>query len=475
MEVQNYLGIYMGKERATVVCLNPNAENGGVVGSFSVSVEDQEQASLEDLAGLIAQGCAQRELQFAEAVVALDCSMFMQHNVHSEFSDARQIKPTIRFDAEESLATDISTMALAFEILSSNEYGSEVTVFTAEQETLKQVLTALQSNGIDPAGIEPDIVSLARLIDSHPVDDEDGPVLFGLLSHRNGYLIPATADEKENTWKGRTFLVGRNQDRSQVLAREVLVTSALVDSSGAVGGVRILDAADEVDCGSLSERLARPVSRFQLNGEDISEEGHDPVALAIARGAAQSLAQSGPTVDFRRDFMPYQGRRLRLESALKFMSISLTVLLVAVGLYFQLKLMRTNSYRSKLRAKFSKDYAAVMRGDELPDNANPIRKLESVIRELERGGGGGTGDDSPEALLVSVLNAINKCASTTDINIDRISINSKNVVIAGDTKFAQNRNTLRFFNELRQAGLTVSHQRMSSAGGRDSFNVTVTP
>ena len=91
MESQNYLGIYLSKDRATVVCLNFLGRIGKVLGSFSVSVEEQEQATMQDLASLIARGCAQRKWSYSEVALALDCAMFMQHSVHSEFKEPKQI------------------------------------------------------------------------------------------------------------------------------------------------------------------------------------------------------------------------------------------------------------------------------------------------------------------------------------------------------------------------------------------------
>ena len=91
MESQNYLGIYLSRDTSTVVCLNLLGRVGKVLGSFSVSVEEGEQANMQALAGLIAQGCAQRRWSYSEVSVALDCAIFMQHSVHSEFSDRKQI------------------------------------------------------------------------------------------------------------------------------------------------------------------------------------------------------------------------------------------------------------------------------------------------------------------------------------------------------------------------------------------------
>ena len=123
MESQNYLGIYLSKNTAIVVCLGPQKKDGDGLKCFRVSVEGQEKEDMQALAGLIAQGCTERNLKFSEIAVALDCAMFMQHSVHSEFKDPKQIAATVRFDTEEALATDITNVAVAFEIASSDQNG----------------------------------------------------------------------------------------------------------------------------------------------------------------------------------------------------------------------------------------------------------------------------------------------------------------------------------------------------------------
>ncbi len=47
MESQNYLGIYISTDTATVVCLALAGRHGKALGCFSVSVEKQEQAKLQ--------------------------------------------------------------------------------------------------------------------------------------------------------------------------------------------------------------------------------------------------------------------------------------------------------------------------------------------------------------------------------------------------------------------------------------------
>ena len=167
MESQNSLGIYISKESATAIYVNSRAKDGNRVDCFNVLVEEaegQEQTNMQILTGLIAQGCAERKWRFTEISVALDCTLFMQHSVHSEFREPKKIAATVKFDTEEALATDITSVALAFEIISSDETGSELTVFTAERTILSDILTALQQHDLDPITIEPDVNGLIHFI-----------------------------------------------------------------------------------------------------------------------------------------------------------------------------------------------------------------------------------------------------------------------------------------------------------------------
>ena len=222
MESQNYLGIYISKNTATVVCLGPYKKDRDALKCFSVSVEGQEQQDMQALAGLIAQGCTERNLKFSEITVALDCAMFMQHSVHSEFNDPKQIAATVRFDTEEALATDITNVAVTFEIASSDQTGSQLTVFSAERKILSEVLDALQQYNLDPVNIEPDVNCLSRFICRQVTSDESEQTetLYGMLSHRSGYLIvppAAVDDESRKSSIVRTLLVGATHDRTKLL------------------------------------------------------------------------------------------------------------------------------------------------------------------------------------------------------------------------------------------------------------------
>ena len=91
MNAENHLGIYISKNAATVVCLGSQGAKPTLTSCFTVSVEQTEQQTLSALAGIIAQQCRDHDMKFAEVVVALDSALFMQHSVHSEFKDTKQM------------------------------------------------------------------------------------------------------------------------------------------------------------------------------------------------------------------------------------------------------------------------------------------------------------------------------------------------------------------------------------------------
>jgi len=482
LEAKNHLGIYLSKDTATVVCLGSGGNNHNILGCFSVSAQEQTEQKHQELATLITQGCAERELQFSEVAVALDCAMFMQHDVHSDFKDPKQIGQTVRFDTEEALATDVSEIAIAFQITSSNEDGSALSVFTTERKMLSDVLLSLQSHHIDPVTIEPDVSCLSRFISRNISGPENSHPLFGVLSRRRGYFVVPVPSDSKQAWLMRTFLVGPTQTRTAQLAREVFVTTALLEDGEPIDCLKAFDSTGSVNYQQLSERLG-----FEASGIDfvkaVSTEPQaladcaDPVDFAIAYGAALAHLEKPQSMNFRSDFMPYQGKKQRMEKALKFASVSVTVLLLALGVYFQMPLMMTNEYRSRLRKKFAKEYKAVMPGRALPGQfVTAQKRLESELRrikDVQSGRFGAAGEESMLSKLTLVLEAFNNCAESTNLKINEISVTEKNIRIKGDTASMQK--TLELRKSIEKSNLEILQDSITEKSNRSNFIITVVP
>jgi len=484
---QNYLGIYISKDTATAVCIDSHGKDGKVVGCFTVTAEESEQANIKNLAGLIVRGCDERQLKFSEVAVALDCSMFMQHSVHSQFIDLKQIASTVKFDTEETLATDIADVALAFEILSSGENGSDLNVFTSQRKVLSDVLTALQEYNLDPVTIQPDVSCLSRFIERKITAGESHRMesMFAILSQKAGYLIVPPGQSGDETNSGttvRTFLVGPSQDRTSLLTREMLVTTALLKDGDKSNYLNVFDSADMVNLQQIGEKLgieAAKLDLYETSGipSQTAADCANAVEFAVAYGAAVTHSDKGHCVNFRDDFSPFQGKKVRLQQALKFAAVSMTIFLAAVGLYFHTQLYSAKKDKSNLRSKFAKDYSVVML-DKLRDNVemrNAVRYLGEMQRKVENTKQGLIADEkSISSKLTLVLAAFNKCASKTRLNVKTITITTNDdIIITGDTPSRQN--TTTFFEELRSSGLEILRPNFELKGGRDNFNIIIAP
>jgi len=503
----NFLGIYLAKDHATVVCLAVQGRDRNLVGCFSVSIEQDEQPGHQVLAQRIAAACAERQIKFTEAAVALDCAMFMQHSIHSEFSDVKKITQTVRFDTEEALGTDATDVAIAFKIDSTDQTGSNISAFTAQKQLLAELLGALQSNNIDPVSLEPDVNCLARFVCQNVSLPPDARPLFAFLSRRNGYFIAPVS----SVWQGvsptpaasmRTFLLSASQNRNEMLVKQVSMTTALLQTAGAINRLEIFDVADSVVCDGIAKKLTVQTNRIDVVGSarlsgygpagrrdestpgllrrDESAENladcPDAVEFAIAYGAAIAHFDLPHSTNFRSDFMPYQGRKLRLQRTLKFFTVAAVILMFAAGLYGLMQALQFNKYRAQVRVKFAKEFSAVMFGEKMPNKSKEaVRKIGTALRRIKEAQKGFslTGEEAVAAKLALVLQAFNKCAAATGLNIESVSITDKVITINGDTPSPEN--TLKVFEALKQTGVNVLQQRISTDGGRSTFGVTVEP
>jgi hypothetical protein len=282
----------------------------------------------------------------------------------------------------------------------------------------------------------------------------------------------------------RTFLIGPAQERTAVLARETLVTTALAGAGQPVRQLIVFDAAGDLATQTLGERTGLAVSTCDLAGllgakPDDTADRPNAVDLALACGAALAPAQKTDSVNLRNDHMPYLGKKRRFQNAVRFFSISVTILLLAVGVYFHSQLIRGNKQRESLRNKLGTDYLPVMPGEtRLPTPMKTaVANLAKIHRRLKAEKGTGEADaDSVYAKLQSVLEGLNGCAQQTNLNIRSITVTGK-IDIVGDTSSRQNtQNAVKTMREImKKSGIIVGHETVYVDGDRDAFNITAEP
>lgn len=477
MESNTFVGIYLGKDHAVVVGVRLKGHDCRILRSFVASVDPEAEEPVQNLAKQIADGCAEHRLKADEAVVALDCSYYMQHEVHSEFQQVKQIAATVRFDTEEVLATDVSNLGVAFQIESQNERGSHLNVFTAEQDVLAERLLALQSRGIDPIAVVPDICCVARYIKNYAEPDDSGTAcLYSVLSRRHGYFVRL---EDKQAHPVRAFMISARAQRTDLLGREVFTTLASSGSSSDMT-LSVFDVQEQADPELLQERLGMETdwaSWFRTSGTGplAHAEEADPVDYAIAMGAALMKADRGRLVNFRDDYMPFQGKRIRLQSALKWASVSVTILLLAAGAYLQIRVFWAQQNRDRILERVAEQYNIAMKKN-MNQSLNPIKSLEGELRRLDKESGGGPASGELLTIpdrLTAVLTAFNAVAAKSDLKIDKLEISDKSITVIGDTS---NRTSyLQYTKGITEHGLDIVRQQYKDADGRTKFTIVIKP
>jgi hypothetical protein len=445
------VGLFLSRNKAVAVWVSAGSEPA-VLHTMNITPAEDE---LSTIAVQAARAAARAGFDFAEVFIAIDCGYYTQYKLRSEFNDYNQVESTIKFDAEEAAATDAMNLAVAFDITGKDQIGSEVTVYTADRQSLTDILLDVQEGTLDPSLIEPDGVCLARALSHDPRLAGHSDTVFVVLSSSNCYMIRPQTDFAPTV---RTFLIGAGQNVTNILSRELMLAAGSTDPEKPIKSVVMMGCVDAIDTGLLAQRSGLEVVIEQPDKEIARtaaiEEGIACHELMIAYGAALAAKTRGHKTDFRRDFMPYQGRRKILEGSLR--------------------LIREIA---KLQGKLLSEHKVVTYGKSPPRGMSVVSSLSrELARAKQMEAGMGPGDDkSVPAKLTFFLDAVNKTPKNVDVNIRQVTVTERSMKVVGDTNSRSATETL--FNQVKKhPRITMNGETMrSSADNRDAFQFNVEP
>ncbi len=472
MENNIHVGIYISKDAARVVAVQSSAHRYKVRDVFDVSLDSDADAQSSTLGYEISLQLKERNLDVRECNVALDAAMFTQHNLYSDFDDARQISATIESDVEEAMGVDISDYAVAFSIIARQSSGSRVNVFTARKDLLEEIILDLTKHGLDPVTIEPDAVCIGRCLCHDIASQSSTSWVFCVFSERVCYICADT--KKANQPFVRTLLCNESTDKVKLISRELPLTLASPGIDYAPETLFINESSSlenfqravSVDVKSISDSL--------VDGDSILSNQDNLADNAVACGAAMVNFVRCPRIDFRKKFMPYQGRKKVIEFSLRLIGIAIAILFFSVAFNWSNSYRASTSDTDVIKAKIKKEYSAVMKGRRM--TSAPTRDLKSELNKLKRiKSGDSVGDDSTvPARLRQVLEAINKTPSGIGLKIKTISISDSRIRVDGST--SSRANTQKLLAQLRKhKKLKVSQETLKQVGNEDTFMITLEP
>ena len=490
MEQNKYLGIYIAAEKATVVLVSKTVGGVEILDYFCVKPQaegqtEQQQGqkfSFSQLAAQISAVCIEKQIVFSDAAIALDCRLYRQQKLHSEFQEYRQVAQTIRFDAEEALAVDAAQTAVAFEIIGKQLSGSDVSAFAAAADVISGIILALQNNKLDPLTIEPDSICLRRI-----VEETGQNAIVAAVSQTRCFLVcPPRPDGKAAV---RSFITSQAQNKTNLFAREIMMTMTAFSADKRAETIKIYDTANQVDFKVLGEQTSMAVETLDLSGKVVLQSKQDSqpaspatrgeqdceyLELIIAAGAAAGLVGRTDKVDFRTDFMPYQGKKEALEKTVKIFSVCFFAMFIILGVLFQMYSYKINKDRSRIADKFKAEYVIAMPGGKFPQSKEAVGKLKREINRLKDVKNGllsASGEDSVETKMTLLFEALNSVPKNVDIDIDKIAVTTNTMNITGSTSAG---GYLQLFGAIdKHPKLTRGQSSYQSKDGRDNFRLTI--
>jgi hypothetical protein len=425
--------------KATGILLSGGMHKSVVHTGFCVSADPDldSHSKIKSLISQIAKKISEMGLKFDDTTLALDSAMFARHDLHSEFTDHKQIASTIAFDAEEAVATDAMELAVTFTVTGTNNIGSDVTVFTAKRDALKYILDELKSINLDPVTVEPDTVCLWRYLDDKLANYMTAETLTVVLADGICYLICPWLDGFAANV--RSILIYPNQKIAPLLARQVPITIAAhaQQSQEKITNICLAGNLEDLDIEKLADMTGLSVQTVDLIGNDDSQIDHtiSPASIAIAAGCGMAEHVKEHVADFRNSFMPFQGKKILLQKSIRTLTIYLTVLMIAVGVYFQAKVFSKNNAIETLNEKALEVYSDVMFGKKPNRHQAIITQLKNEANRVKKAGGGlSIGDEkSVSAQLTYLLQAINSLPSSVKLTVKDITISARGITIVGNT------------------------------------------
>ncbi|MCE5340816.1 MAG: hypothetical protein LLF92_06770 [Planctomycetaceae bacterium] len=480
MEQNKYLGIYVASDKTTVVLASKMADRIEISDYFTVTPEapaagaepQAKKFSFSDTAAKIASLCAEKNFVFTDAAVAIDCRLYRQQKLHSEFQDYRQIAQTVKFDAEEALAVDASQTAIAFEMLGKQMSGSDVSAFAAGADLITEIIKSLQTHKIDPVTIEPDSICLRRVIDSAG----SGAVIAAVSQTKCFMICPAGSEGKTIV---RAFLTSPAQNKTSLFAGQIMRSMSSLAAQGRAAAIKVYDTTDKLDLTALAAQTSMTADKLDITQKvslpvNAELQAGESLELIIAAGAAAGLTGKTDKVDFRADFMPYQGKKAVIEKTIKIAGVSLAALFIVLGALLQMHYFSAGKDIKKIDAKFKTEYVIAMPGGKYTASHDAVQKLKreiNKIKDVKSGLLSASGEDSIEAKLTYLFEMLNSVPSNVDINIDKIAVTTKTMNITGSTSLGGN---LQLFGaadkhpKLRRGSATYE-----AKDGRDNFRLTI--
>ncbi|MGE4285833.1 MAG: hypothetical protein AB7F23_04390 [Phycisphaerae bacterium] len=456
------IGIYYGEEVVVSICSAQALEQ-----SFTLSASAEEEP--RGIGERLAEKLASLNISIDYAGLILDSSKFVQHSVKSAFTDARRLSRTIKYDVEDLVGDNVFSLATSYLVNATEPDGTTVTVFTAKKAALQAILKDLQANGIDPEVIEPDSVSLMRLLAGRVEMPAEGSALIAAFAGGRGYI--AVTGRQGGFDYIRSFTCASGSE--EAAARNIRMTILTANLGEKVSKIYLTGQCAAAETVSRATDIETEVIELGDLFACTEADGAPEQAFGALIYSASIRPPQNVTTDFRADFSSFQGRKRIVRFSLSTLFIAATIVVGVFAWRATLTAGMLSRASNVIEEKIAEEYSYAMKGATMKSIGMASLDMRTQVSRLKRIKAGETADvDSVPTRLQFALEIINSMPYSSPVKLDSINITTTALRLDGSTK--SRRDTQLLLSEVdKHINLERSQESLKQVGTEDSFTLNL--
>ncbi|MBN2377862.1 MAG: hypothetical protein JXD22_15805 [Sedimentisphaerales bacterium] len=433
---------------------------GAAVGEASAG--DERVSTLVELFG---QESERRDIGKPAVVLTLSGKYYQNQFHHSEFSEEKQLRQTIRFDVEDDFTAEVESLAIGYQRLPMGDVsGSDLILYTVERNRLEPLLRELDEAGYDALTAWPDIAAWLSYLKNTDQLPQGESVLATAYCYDVLYILLLDADQKPIL--SRSVVCSSGQDLSGLLIAEVQRSVDMMADDEQP--VRMLYHGS----GFTAGQIATIEQETSLQCEPLKDKD---AAGAFAAGAAMSYLSGRAAVDFREDGMQPRSLTESRSRAWYGFAAAVTILLVMLLLVMKMQTARYRSAEAVASDQIRNAYVEVM-GKKPGPSANISRHINTeykMLRDKTRAKVDRSIPGSASHTMTLVMGALADLGEDFDLDVQSLRVKAENAMLSGS--FADMASQIKFDEAVNAVGqLKVERwDFVDTEDARRNFNTTI--
>jgi len=420
------LGIHYRTEGITAVLVHKQGSATELGPTFTLdgSAESADE-NISQLLGQLHQQLLRETSRVPPVALSLAGRFYQTEFFHSQFSDDRLLKQTLRFDLEENTTISAESNVFCYQRRGvAKDSGSDLLVHTIERNKIEAILDEFDQASFDALIAVPDVAGWICYLKRQNILPAGENLAVIAWAAETFYII--VLDREQQPLLARTAICPDDSQKAEMIATELNRSLALLSQDQQPQ--RILYHAD----GLAQDDIAKLEGQTKLKCSALDETD---VTKAFAVGVALGYLYGEKQSDFRSDGMPphslIAGRNKALFALAGAASLLMLILIIVMNAHAK----RYQKIESSAREQIEQAWLVAHPGQKLTRQTSKIpqdiKKLLARLHETAQDKTASTLPGSASHTLLLALQSLGQLAHNFDLTIDSLRVYPEKFSISG--------------------------------------------